>query len=68
MLIAAVPLWVICHRLLSGERPAGRTAAGVAMGFGGMVVVVTANGLGGAFPVWIMAVILVAGLSWAFGS
>ena len=28
LLIAAVPLWVICHRVLSGERPAGRTAAG----------------------------------------
>jgi drug/metabolite transporter (DMT)-like permease len=68
LLIAAVPLWVICHRVLSGERPAGRTVAGVAMGFGGMVVVVTANGLGGAFPVWTTAVILVAGLSWAFGS
>ncbi|RVX41192.1 drug/metabolite transporter (DMT)-like permease [Nonomuraea polychroma] len=68
LLIAAVPLWVICHRVLSGERPAGRTVAGVAMGFGGMVVVVTVNGLGGAFPVWTMAVILVAGLSWAFGS
>ncbi|MBT2235481.1 EamA family transporter [Nonomuraea sp. NEAU-A123] len=68
LLIAAVPLWVICHRLLSGERPAGRTVAGVAMGFGGLVVVVTANGLGGAFPIWTMAVVLVAGLSWAFGS
>jgi drug/metabolite transporter (DMT)-like permease len=68
LLIAAVPLWVICHRVLSGERPARRTMAGVAMGFGGMVVVVTANGLGGAFPVWTMAVVLVAGLSWAFGS
>jgi drug/metabolite transporter (DMT)-like permease len=31
-------------------------------------VVVTANGLGDAFPIWTMAVVLVAGLSWAFGS
>ncbi|MFC4591929.1 EamA family transporter [Sphaerisporangium corydalis] len=68
LLIAAVPLWVICYRVLSGERPAGRTVAGVAMGFGGLVVVVAANGLGGAFPVWTMAVVLLAGLSWAFGS
>jgi drug/metabolite transporter (DMT)-like permease len=68
LLIAAVPLWVICHRVLSGERPAGRTVAGVAMGFGGMVVLVIVNGLGGAFPIWTMAVLLVAGLSWAFGS
>ncbi|MFB9682091.1 EamA family transporter [Streptosporangium vulgare] len=68
LLVAAVPLWVICYRVLSGERPAGRTVAGVATGFCGMVVVVTANGLGGTFPVWTMAVVLVAGLSWAFGS
>ncbi|WP_219465022.1 EamA family transporter [Nonomuraea rhizosphaerae] len=68
LLIAAVPLWVICYRVLSGERPAGRTVAGVAMGFGGLVVVVTANGLGGAFPLWTMALVLAAGLSWAFGS
>jgi drug/metabolite transporter (DMT)-like permease len=68
LLVAAVPLWVICYRVLSGERPAGRTVAGAVVGFGGMVVLITANGLGGAFPVWTMAVILVAGLSWAFGS
>jgi drug/metabolite transporter (DMT)-like permease len=68
LLIAAVPLWVICHRVLSGERPAARTVAGVTMGFGGLVVLVTATGLGGAFPIWTMAAVLVAGLSWAFGS
>jgi drug/metabolite transporter (DMT)-like permease len=68
LLIAAVPLWVICYRVLSGERPAGRTVAGVAMGFGGLVVLVVVNGLGGAFPIWTMTVVLVAGLSWAFGS
>ena len=68
LLIAAVPLWVICYRVLSGERPAGRTVAGVATGFAGIVVLVVVNGLGGAFPTWTMAVVLVAGLSWAFGS
>ncbi|MFI6291258.1 EamA family transporter [Nonomuraea sp. NPDC050790] len=68
LLIAAVPLWVICHRVLAGERPAVRTVAGVATGFCGLVVVVAANGLGGAFPPWTMVAVLVAGLSWAFGS
>lgn len=68
LLIAAVPLWVICYRALSGERPARMTLTGVLAGFGGLVVVVTVNGLGGAFPLWTMAVVLVAGMSWAFGS
>ncbi|WP_117207943.1 EamA family transporter [Allorhizocola rhizosphaerae] len=68
LLVAAVPLWIVCHRVLSGERPAGPTVAGVTMGFGGLVVLVTATGLGGTFPVWTMVAVLVAGLSWAFGS
>jgi drug/metabolite transporter (DMT)-like permease len=68
LLIAAVPLWVVGYRVLSGERPAGRTLAGVAVGFGGVVLLVAANGLGGSFPAWTMALILLAGLSWAGGS
>jgi drug/metabolite transporter (DMT)-like permease len=68
LLIAAVPLWVICYRFLSGERPARRTMAGVFLGFGGVAVVIAANGLGGTFPLWTIAVVILAGLSWAFGS
>jgi drug/metabolite transporter (DMT)-like permease len=68
VLIAAVPLWVICYRILSGERPARRTLAGVFLGFGGVAVLITANGVGGAFPPWTIAVVVLAGLSWAFGS
>jgi len=68
LLIAAVPLWVIGCRILSGERPASRTLAGVIVGFGGVAVLITANGLSGAFPAWALAAIVLAGLSWAFGS
>jgi drug/metabolite transporter (DMT)-like permease len=68
LLIAAVPLWVVCYRVASGERPAGRTLAGVAVGFVGVAVLITANGLGGSFPPWTMAVIVLASVSWAFGS
>ncbi|HEU5158988.1 MAG TPA: EamA family transporter [Streptosporangiaceae bacterium] len=68
LLIAAVPLWVICYRVLSGERPAGRTVAGVLLGFGGVAVLITANGAGGSFPPWTIAVVLLAGMSWALGS
>jgi drug/metabolite transporter (DMT)-like permease len=68
LLIAAVPLWVICYRALSGERPGGRTLTGVVVGFGGVAVLIAANGLGGSFPAWTLGVIVLAGLSWAFGS
>jgi drug/metabolite transporter (DMT)-like permease len=68
LLIAAVPLWVICYRFLSGERPTGRTLAGAFVGFCGVGVLITANGVGGSAPPWAIAVIVFAGLSWAFGS
>jgi drug/metabolite transporter (DMT)-like permease len=68
LLIAAVPLWVICYRILSGERPARRTLTGVFLGFGGVAALITANGVGGAFPPWTIAVVVLAGVSWAFGS
>jgi drug/metabolite transporter (DMT)-like permease len=68
LLIAAVPLWVICYRILSGERPARRTLTGVFLGFGGVAVVIAANGAGGGFPPWTIAVVVLAGLSWALGS
>jgi drug/metabolite transporter (DMT)-like permease len=68
LLVAAVPLWVICLRTVAGERPAARTVAGVVTGFGGLTVVIAAAGLGGAFPVWTVAAVLVGSLSWAFGS
>ena len=68
LLIAAVPLWVICYRVLSGEHPAKRTLGGVAVGFGGVAMLIAANGLGGSFPAWTMGVVVLAGLSWAAGS
>lgn len=62
------PLWVICYRILSGERPPRRTWAGVFLGLGGVAVVIVANGIGGAFPPWTIVVVVIAGLSWGFGS
>jgi drug/metabolite transporter (DMT)-like permease len=68
LLIAAVPLWVICCRIVSGERPATRMLVGGAVGFGGVAVLITATGLGGSFPPWTIAVIVLASASWALGS
>lgn len=68
LLIAAVPLWVLCFRALARERPARLTLAGVFTGFCGLAVVVTASGLDGTFPMWTVAALVLAGLFWAFGS
>jgi drug/metabolite transporter (DMT)-like permease len=68
LLIAAVPLWVLLYRLLSGERPKKATVAGVTMGFAGLASLLIANGVGGEFPFWTVLVVLLSSASWAFGS
>jgi drug/metabolite transporter (DMT)-like permease len=45
LLIAAVPLWVICYRLLSGDHPAARTVSGVLLGFAGLAFLITSVGI-----------------------
>ncbi|SDE03593.1 EamA family transporter [Glycomyces harbinensis] len=68
LLIATVPLWVVCLRVLARERPPRRTCVGVIAGFTGVAALIAAHGLGDAFPAWAMAVIVLAGLSWALGT
>ncbi len=68
LLIAAVPLWVIIYRGATGDRPSGRTTAGVLVGFAGLVGLVTAAGIGGEIPIGPCLVIVVASICWSFGS
>ncbi len=68
LLIAAVPLWVTCLRALSGDRPRGRSIAGVLLGFTGVAALVAAGGGAGAAPTWALLIVLVASMSWAFGT
>lgn len=67
LIIAAVPLWIVVFRALFGDRPAGATLAGIAVGFLGVAVLLLPSGssstdLGHAL------LIVVASLSWASGS
>jgi len=68
LLVAAVPLWVVLLRSASGDRPAARTLLGVALGFGGVAVLL----LPGARPegVALLPALLVVGSSvlWSIGS
>lgn len=65
LLIASVPLVVVGLRLASGERPARATVINVFVGFAGITLLV---GVGGGGPVLGMLAVVVASISWAFGS
>jgi drug/metabolite transporter (DMT)-like permease len=68
LLIAAVPLWVVCYRLVTGDRPPGQTVLGVVLGFGGLSWLVASAGLDGTVPLGACLVIVCATLCWSFGS
>ena len=68
LLVAAVPLWVIVYRRLAGDRPSRRTTAGVLLGFAGLVLLVTASGIGGEVKIGASLVVMVASVFWSFGS
>ena len=68
LLVATVPLWmVLLARVALGERVTWRESLGIAIGFGGIVLLVDPFTGGGFDPVGI-GLLLVADLSWAAGS
>lgn len=68
LLIAAVPLWVVCYRTLAGDRASGWTVLGVLVGLVGAVVLIANNGVGGAVPTWTLLTVVAASVAWALGS
>lgn len=68
LLVAAVPLWVIVYRMIAGDRPSGRTVAGVLFGFAGLVGLIAASGVGGDVNVAACLIVVAATLFWSFGS
>lgn len=71
LLIAAVPLWIVVLRLLTGDRPRAATFGGVAVGVVGLGVLVLAGpASGGAHGSawWGPWVVLLASLGWATGT
>jgi drug/metabolite transporter (DMT)-like permease len=67
LIIAAVPLWVVLFRRLSGERIARVTLIGVACGFLGVALLLLPGGGGHAEPLG-FALVVGASLAWATGS
>src|SRR5829696_1547918 len=68
LLVAAVPLWVIVYRRLSGDRPGRRTLLGVLLGFSGLVLLIASQGIGGDVPIGACLIIMFAAVCWSFGS
>lgn len=67
LIIAGVPLWIVVLRTLFGDRPAGATLAGVAVGFVGVAVLLLPSGGATSDPghAWL---IVAASAAWAAGS
>ena len=68
LIIGAVPLWVVTMRLADGDRVPAMTLAGVALGFGGLAVLVLPGDRPGDAPLWGVLMIVAASISWAAGS
>jgi drug/metabolite transporter (DMT)-like permease len=68
LLIASEPLWIVLLRRTTRDRVAGRTLAGVALGFAGVGILLLPGGHPDDVPVGMTLLIVVAALSWAVGS
>lgn len=72
LLVSAVPLWMVLLDWLSGrgERPSPRVAAGVAVGFGGVALLVGSEGVGAGGRAELAGglLVLAAAFFWAVGS
>ena len=72
LIIAATPLWLVLLRSVAGDRVAGLTLAGTAVGFAGIALLVLPGDLvtedGEPVRTWGLVVLVGAAASWALGS
>jgi drug/metabolite transporter (DMT)-like permease len=68
LVIAAVPLWVVLMRRVTGERIRLATLLSVAAGFVGVGLLLAPGGVGGSNPTLGFFLVLLASFSWALGS
>ncbi|WP_445151546.1 EamA family transporter [Baekduia sp. Peel2402] len=68
LLIASEPLWIVLLRSTRGDRVAGATFGGVALGFVGVGVLLLPGGRPEDVPIGMALLVLLAALSWALGS
>lgn len=69
LIVAGVPLWVVILRTAGGDRPHLLTMGGVALGLGGLLVLVLlGRGAGTGYPLLGLLSVTVASMGWALGS
>lgn len=68
LLVAAVPLWLVCLRLVTGDRPRQLTITGTVLGFAGIALLTLPGGHHGGTAWWGVLTILGGSVSWATGS
>src|SRR3954447_2672527 len=68
LLIASEPLWIVLLRSARGDRVAGATVGGVALGFVGVGILLLPGGRPDDVPIGMALLIVVAAASWALGS
>jgi drug/metabolite transporter (DMT)-like permease len=66
LVVAAVPLWIVLLRLVTGDRPNSATVVAVLIGFGGIALLLAPGG--GSTRIFGILTVLVASLLWSIGS
>ncbi len=68
LLIASEPLWIVLLRSTRGDRVPRATLGGVALGFLGVGILLLPGGRPDDVPIGMTLLIVLAAVSWAFGS
>jgi drug/metabolite transporter (DMT)-like permease len=68
LLVAAVPLWLVCLRLLSGDTPRRFTIVGTGLGFAGIALLTLPGSHPAGTALWGVLTVLAGSVSWASGS
>lgn len=68
LVVAAVPLWLVCLRLLTRDRPHRATIVGTVVGFAGIAVLTLPGSHPAGTAGWGLLLIIAGTVSWATGS
>jgi drug/metabolite transporter (DMT)-like permease len=68
LIVASTPLWIVVFRTLLRDRPATATLAGVALGFGGVALLLLPGNRPDGVALGPTLVIVLAAMSWGLGS